>query len=149
MTSPLNSPYTFRLNALVALPRGMSESEAQRYLASGELPDFSRPPSDQPLTTDIDRPDVDVLSDQDVRLLLSGQRSSAVVASLVAESEQTSRSHYSDELDDDEIYDCGCTGDGVDKTVQTGTELSPLSSSQRIETPAPVGELPTETETDE
>ena len=37
MTSPLNSPYTFRLNALVALPRSMSESEAQRYLASGEL----------------------------------------------------------------------------------------------------------------
>lgn len=79
MISPLSSPTTFNLNALVSLPRGMTDAEAYRFLISGELPDFSTTPSDEVLRS-IEVTEIGELTDNDIRLLLAGEKPTSLQA---------------------------------------------------------------------
>lgn len=70
--SALTDPVGFQLNELVETTRGMTAEEAERFLATGELPDLSIPADaqfDVP-TGDVVPLDGRILDDAEVRLLL-------------------------------------------------------------------------------
>lgn len=110
--SALNDDLGGKLNLLVGVPRAMSPAEAREFLITGAFPDLSRPAPEEGV-----RPDVE-LSETEARLWLG---------TLTAAS--------------DALVELVFARKPV-KTGQTGTEIEPLSSSQRTDqAPAVVDQL--------
>jgi hypothetical protein len=90
--SALTDDIGFGLSTLVETQRGMTDTEAERFLETGELPNLSQHPHDElsPDVTSVARDDDVVMGEGDARAYLAG------ISSLVASTFPTQVQHHND-----------------------------------------------------